>query len=193
MSEIKHHCPEWHQRCGQQGCEARIAENGRSGEPCGTGDDTQEFDSYTGGANEKKFILHYNFPPFSVGETGRFGGQNRREIGHGALAERSIEPVIPPESKFPYAMRVSSEVMESNGSTSMGSVCASTMSLLNAGVPLRATFIIDPENVIQHITVNGLNVGRNPAETLRILDALQTDELCPCNWTEGQDTLKPAA
>jgi len=62
-----------------------------------------------------------------------------------------------------------------------------------AGVPLRATFIIDPENVIQHITVNGLNVGRNPQETLRILDALQTDELCPCNWTEGQDTLKPAA
>lgn len=62
-----------------------------------------------------------------------------------------------------------------------------------AGVALRATFIIDPQNVIQHVTVNGLNVGRNPAETLRILDALQTDELCPCNWSEGQDTLKPAA
>ena len=63
----------------------------------------------------------------------------------------------------------------------------------DAGVALRATFIVDPENVIQHITVNGLNVGRNPAETLRILDALQTDELCPCNWTEGQDTLHPMA
>ena len=62
-----------------------------------------------------------------------------------------------------------------------------------AGVALRATFIIDPENVIQHITVNGLNVGRNPAETLRILDALQTDELCPCNWTEGEEVLRPAA
>ena len=63
----------------------------------------------------------------------------------------------------------------------------------DAGVALRATFIVDPENVIQHITVNGLNVGRNPNETLRILDALQTDELCPCNWTEGQDTLHPMA
>ena len=63
----------------------------------------------------------------------------------------------------------------------------------DAGVALRATFVIDPENVIQHITVNGLNVGRNPAETLRILDALQTDELCPCNWQEGQEVLRPAA
>lgn len=63
----------------------------------------------------------------------------------------------------------------------------------DAGVALRATFIVDPENVIQHITVNGLNVGRNPAETLRILDALQTDELCPCNWQEGEEVLRPAA
>ncbi len=63
----------------------------------------------------------------------------------------------------------------------------------DAGVALRATFIIDPDNVIQHVTINGLNVGRNPQETLRILDALQTDELCPCNWTEGQETLHPAA
>ena len=61
------------------------------------------------------------------------------------------------------------------------------------GVAYRATFLVDPENVIQHVTVNGLNVGRNPAETLRILDALQTDELCPCNWSEGQDVLRPAA
>ena len=61
------------------------------------------------------------------------------------------------------------------------------------GVAYRATFIVDPDNVIQHVTVNGLNVGRNPAETLRVLDALQTDELCPCNWSEGQDVLKPAA
>ncbi len=62
-----------------------------------------------------------------------------------------------------------------------------------AGVPLRATFIVDPDNVIQHVTVNGLNVGRNPQETLRILDALQTDELCPCNWQEGEEVLRPAA
>ena len=63
----------------------------------------------------------------------------------------------------------------------------------DAGVPLRVTFIVDPENVIQHVTVNGLNVGRNPAETLRILDALQTDELCPCNWQSGEEVLRPAA
>jgi polyribonucleotide nucleotidyltransferase len=100
----------------------------------GTGDDTQEFDSYTGGKTEKKFILHYNFPNFSVGETGRISGPGRREIGHGALAERSIEPMLPKD--YPYAVRVVSEIMESNGSTSMASVCGGTLALLDAGVPL---------------------------------------------------------
>ena len=100
-------------------------------------EERQYMDNYTGSVNEKRFILHYNFPPFSVGDTGRFGGQNRREIGHGALAERSIAPVVPGEQEFPYAIRVSSEIMESNGSTFMASVCAGTMSLLAAGVPLK--------------------------------------------------------
>ena len=100
-------------------------------------EERQYMDNYTGSVNEKRFILHYNFPPFSVGDTGRFGGQNRREIGHGALAERSIAPIVPGEQEFPYAIRVSSEIMESNGSTSMASVCAGTMSLLAAGVPLK--------------------------------------------------------
>ena len=100
-------------------------------------EEAQMIDSYGGGADTKRFMLHYNFPPFSVGETGRFGGQNRREIGHGALAERSIEPVIPSEKDFPYALRVVSEVMESNGSTSMASVCAGVLALMDAGVPLR--------------------------------------------------------
>ena len=100
-------------------------------------EERQYMDNYTGSVNEKRFILHYNFPPFSVGDTGRFGGQNRREIGHGAFAERSIAPVVPGEQEFPYAIRVSSEIMESNGSTSMASVCAGTMSLLAAGVPLK--------------------------------------------------------
>ena len=100
----------------------------------GTGDDTQDFDSYTGGKTEKKFILHYNFPNFSVGETGRISGPGRREIGHGALAERSIEPMLPKD--YPYAVRVTSEIMESNGSTSMASVCGGTLALLDAGVPL---------------------------------------------------------
>jgi len=100
-------------------------------------DEAQEMDTYAGGPESKRFILHYNFPPFSVGETGRFGGQNRREIGHGALAERSIAPVIPSKEQFPYAIRISSEVMESNGSTSMASVCSGVMALMDAGVPLK--------------------------------------------------------
>jgi polyribonucleotide nucleotidyltransferase len=100
-------------------------------------DEAQELDGYTGGETLKSFILHYNFPPFSVGETGRTGSPGRREIGHGALAERSVAPVIPPADKFPYAIRVSSEVMESNGSTSMASVCSGVLALLDAGVPLK--------------------------------------------------------
>ncbi len=101
----------------------------------GTGEDAQEFDSYTGGNTEKKFILHYNFPNFSVGETGRISGPGRREIGHGALAERSIEPMVPLDT-YPYAIRITSEIMESNGSTSMASVCGGTLALMDAGVPM---------------------------------------------------------
>jgi polyribonucleotide nucleotidyltransferase len=102
-----------------------------------TTDEAQMIDAYGGGETRKRFMLHYNFPPFSVGETGRFGGQSRREIGHGALAERSVAPVIPDESEFPYAIRVTSEIMESNGSSSMASVCAGCLALLDAGVPLK--------------------------------------------------------
>jgi polyribonucleotide nucleotidyltransferase len=86
----------------------------------------------------KRYLHHYNFPPYSTGETGRVGSPKRREIGHGALAERALMPVLPSREEFPYAIRQVSEALGSNGSTSMGSVCASTMSLLNAGVPLRA-------------------------------------------------------
>ena len=86
----------------------------------------------------KRYMHNYNFPPYSVGETGRVGSPKRREIGHGALAERALLPVLPTREEFPYAIRQVSEALGSNGSTSMGSVCASTMSLLNAGVPLKA-------------------------------------------------------
>ncbi|WP_435582141.1 polyribonucleotide nucleotidyltransferase [Amycolatopsis thermoflava] len=86
----------------------------------------------------KRYLHHYNFPPFSTGETGRVGSPKRREIGHGMLAERALVPVLPKRDEFPYAIRQVSEALGSNGSTSMGSVCASTMSLLNAGVPLKA-------------------------------------------------------
>src|SRR5436309_3372925 len=86
----------------------------------------------------KRYMHHYNFPPYSTGETGRVGSPKRREIGHGALAERALIPVVPSKDEFPYAIRVVSEALSSNGSTSMGSVCASSLSLMAAGVPLRA-------------------------------------------------------
>jgi polyribonucleotide nucleotidyltransferase len=100
-------------------------------------EEAQMIDAYGGGEQSKRFILHYNFPPFSVGETGRTGGASRREIGHGALAERSLEPVVPSESDFRYAIRISSEIMESNGSTSMASVCGGMLALMDAGVPVK--------------------------------------------------------
>ena len=86
---------------------------------------------------EKRFMLHYNFPQFSVGETGRYGAPGRREIGHGALAEKALVPVLPSKDEFPYAIRVVSEILSSNGSTSQGSICGSTLSLMAAGVPIK--------------------------------------------------------
>jgi len=100
--------------------------------------EAQDMDGLTGGATSKSFILHYNMPPFTVGETGRFGAAGRREIGHGALAERSLVPVLPPEDVFPYSIRVTSEIMASNGSTSMASICGGCLSLMDAGVPIIA-------------------------------------------------------
>jgi len=88
--------------------------------------------------DSKRYIHHYNFPPFSTGETGRMGSPRRRDIGHGALAERALVPVVPPEEEFPYAIRLVSDVLSSNGSTSMASVCSSTLSLMDAGVPIKA-------------------------------------------------------
>lgn len=104
----------------------------------GTSKDAQELDALTGGALSKSFILHYNFPPFCVGETGRTGAAGRREIGHGALAERSLLPIVPPEDEFPYSIRIISEIMESNGSSSMASVCGGCLALMDAGVPIIA-------------------------------------------------------
>ncbi|MDR0353628.1 MAG: polyribonucleotide nucleotidyltransferase [Opitutaceae bacterium] len=100
--------------------------------------EAQELDALTGGAKSKSFTLHYNFPPYSVGETGRFGAPGRREIGHGALAERSLVPVLPPEDHFAYSIRLVSEIMASNGSTSMASICGGCLALMDAGVPIIA-------------------------------------------------------
>jgi len=103
----------------------------------GTPSDAQEMDDLNP-STEKTYLHHYNFPPYSVGETRPMRTPGRREIGHGALAERAIIPVLPGKETFPYVLRVVSEVLSSNGSTSMGSVCGSTLSLLDAGVPLKA-------------------------------------------------------
>jgi len=102
----------------------------------GTGEDEQYVDALPGTYKET-FLLHYNFPPFSVGEVGRMGGPRRREIGHGKLAWRAIHPVLPPHHDFPYTLRVVSEITESNGSSSMATVCGSSLSLMDAGVPLK--------------------------------------------------------
>ncbi|MGZ5205724.1 MAG: polyribonucleotide nucleotidyltransferase, partial [Caldimonas sp.] len=103
----------------------------------GTGDDEQFIDALQGTYKET-FMLHYNFPPYSVGETGRMGSPGRREIGHGKLAWRAIHPMLPPHHEFPYTIRLVSEITESNGSSSMASVCGGCLSLMDAGVPIKA-------------------------------------------------------
>ncbi len=102
----------------------------------GTKDDEQRIELFDPTETSKRFMLHYNFPPFSVGEVGFMRGPGRREIGHGALAERALSPVIPDEKSFPYTLRVVSDILESNGSSSMASVCGGTLSLMDAGVPI---------------------------------------------------------
>ena len=102
----------------------------------GTEDDAQLLDNLSG-LDKKRFLLHYNFPPYCVGETGRLGGQSRREIGHGFLAEKALRPIMPSQESFPYTLRLVSEVLESNGSSSMGTVCAGSLALMDAGVPVK--------------------------------------------------------
>ena len=102
----------------------------------GTGDDSQRLETYEG-EQKKRFMLHYNFPPFSVGEVGRMTGVGRREIGHGALAERAISAVLPTEEQSPYVPRVVSDILESNGSSSMATVCGASLALMDAGIPLK--------------------------------------------------------
>ncbi len=103
----------------------------------GTGEDEQFVDSLEG-TRKERFLLHYNFPPYSVGETGRMGSPGRREIGHGKLAWRAVHPLLPKQEEFPYTLRVVSEITESNGSSSMATVCGSSLALMDAGVPLKA-------------------------------------------------------
>lgn len=103
----------------------------------GTKDDEQFIDDLEKGEVKRRFLLHYNFPHYSVGEVGRFGSSSRREIGHGALARRAIEPILPDESEFPYTLRIVADITESNGSSSMATICGGILSLMDAGVPLK--------------------------------------------------------
>lgn len=129
----------------------------------GTGSDEQKVDALIG-EQYKKFMLHYNFPPFSVGEARPLRSPGRREIGHGALAERALAAIIPPEREFPYTIRVVSEVLESNGSSSMATVCGGTLSLMDAGVPIKAP-------------VAGIAMGLiKEGEAVRILSDILGDE-----------------
>ncbi|HEX5706723.1 MAG TPA: polyribonucleotide nucleotidyltransferase [Pyrinomonadaceae bacterium] len=104
----------------------------------GTKEDEQFMDDLEQGEIKRRFLLHYNFPHFSVGEVGRFGSPGRREIGHGALARRALEPVLPPEEDFPYSLRIVSDITESNGSSSMATVCGGSLSMMDAGVPIKS-------------------------------------------------------
>lgn len=131
----------------------------------GTKSDTQSMDAVTGGEAEKKFMMHYNFPPYSVGEVGRLGMTNRREIGHGALAERSLARVIPAD--FPYTIRVVSDIMSCNGSSSMASVCTGALALMDAGVPLKRP-------------VAGISIGlfSDEAKAQLVTDIIGTEDHC---------------
>jgi len=132
----------------------------------GTKSDTQSLDAVTGGAEEKKFMLHYNFPPYSVGEVGRLGSTNRREIGHGALAERSLEEVMP--ANFPYTVRVVSDIMGCNGSSSMASICVGSLALMDAGVPV--------SKAVAGISIGLVTGGDGKAELLT--DIVGTEDHC---------------
>ena len=131
----------------------------------GTKSDTQGMDAITGGQTEKRFMLHYNFPPYSTGEVGKLGSTGRREIGHGNLAERSLEPVVPKD--YPYTVRVVSDIMGSNGSSSMASVCVGCLALMDAGVPLTRP--------VAGISI-GLFTGKDKAEL--VTDILGSEDHC---------------
>ncbi|MEK6754334.1 MAG: polyribonucleotide nucleotidyltransferase [Chloroflexota bacterium] len=132
--------------------------------------EAQELDNLSP-INKKRYMHHYNFPPFSTGEAKMLRGQSRREVGHGALAERALEPVIPAEESFPYAIRVVSEALSSNGSTSMGSVCGSTLALMDAGVPIKA-----PVSGVAMGLITDPSTGSGQAGRYQILTDIQGTE-----------------
>ncbi|MCL2103823.1 MAG: polyribonucleotide nucleotidyltransferase [Kiritimatiellaeota bacterium] len=133
----------------------------------GTKRDAQELDAITGGDALKPFILHYNFPPYSVGEVGRLGATGRREVGHGALAERALAQVVPDE--YPYSIRVVSDIMGSNGSSSMASICVGSLAMMDAGIPIKAP--------VAGVSV-GLFVNTDETQKILVTDILGSEDHC---------------
>ncbi len=133
----------------------------------GTKKDSQDLDAITGGETSKSFFLHYNFPPYSVGEVGRLGGTGRREIGHGALAERSLAQVIPAD--YPYSVRVVSDIMGSNGSSSMASICVGSLAMMDAGIPIKAA--------VAGVSV-GLFTNKDESQKILVSDILGSEDHC---------------
>jgi len=133
----------------------------------GTKKDAQELDAITGGETSKAFILHYNFPPYCVGEVGRLGSTGRREIGHGALAERSLAQIVPQD--YPYSIRVVSDIMGSNGSSSMASICVGTLAMMDAGIPIKAP--------VAGVSV-GLFTNKDESQKILITDILGSEDHC---------------
>jgi len=133
----------------------------------GTKKDAQDLDAITGGETSKAFFLHYNFPPYSVGEVGRLGGTGRREIGHGALAERSLAQVVPDD--YPYSIRVVSDIMGSNGSSSMASICVGSLAMMDAGIPIKAP--------VAGVSV-GLFTNKDESQKILVTDILGSEDHC---------------
>lgn len=133
----------------------------------GTKKDAQDLDAITGGETSKSFMLHYNFPPYCVGEVGRLGGVGRREIGHGALAERSLAKVVPAD--YPYTIRIVSDIMGSNGSSSMASICAGSLAMMDAGIPITAP--------VAGVSV-GLFTNKDESQKILVTDILGSEDHC---------------
>lgn len=133
----------------------------------GTKKDAQDLDAITGGETSKRFILHYNFPPYCVGEVGRLGSTGRREIGHGALAERSLAQIVPAD--YPYSIRVVSDIMGSNGSSSMASICAGSLAMMDAGIPIKAP--------VAGVSV-GLFTNQDESQKILVTDILGSEDHC---------------
>jgi polyribonucleotide nucleotidyltransferase len=133
----------------------------------GTKKDAQDLDAITGGETSKSFFLHYNFPPYSVGEVGRLGATGRREIGHGALAERSLAQVVPQD--YPYSIRVVSDIMGSNGSSSMASICVGALAMMDAGIPIKAP--------VAGVSV-GLFTNKDESQKILVSDILGSEDHC---------------